>query len=235
MIALWRRTRYLAIAGCFPSWVALVLVAAFLLAIAERAVGGRSEAGMPMFLFLLPIAAGTGLLTRAKEGKLDLLLGAHSSRDQIWRAAFLRAAVVPIACAALLSPIIVPPGSPSSSFAVALLRTMAIASGLACVGFASGMVDPRYLAGVLWIALRITFAVTPWTFKLLAAVTTAAKGGAPLAPWQAIVVSLAIPELALDDALPLWIVAVFITLSAVAAIASRRWFLQAELSGKRLE
>lgn len=234
-MTVWHRTRYLAVAGCFPRWVSLIVPAAFVLAMAERFIGGRVDAGLPMLLVVLPVAAGTGLLTRAREGKLDLLLAARCSRTAIWQAAFARAVAVPVLLAVLLAPFTVAAGGAPSAYLSAIARTIAVAGCLAVVGFTLGLVEPRYLAGVLWLAVRVAFATTPVTFGLLSAVPIAANGGPPLAWWKALVVGMAIPELVLDRGLPGWVAGVLAAVALIAAGSSWWWFERADLTGKRRE
>jgi hypothetical protein len=231
----WNARRYLALCGCFPRWSLFVLTGAAGLAIAERLLGGRVEAGLPLYLVILPIASGTALLTRAREGRLDLLFLAGASRSDAWRAAMTRAVAVPVIGAVLLSPLMLPRIDSFSTVASIAFRAFAVGLLTGGVAFAIGLVEPKYLAGVLWLAIRGAFALSPATFKLLARVDAARHGGAVLDWWEALLVGFAVPEMVLDFGVPLWVAGVLLLAGVAALGVSWLRIARSDLSGKRQE
>lgn len=227
-------SRYLMIARCFPRWSLVVLPALAVLAIVERVLGGKAEAGVAMYLVVLPIAAGTGLLSKARAGRLDLLLAAGASRFSIWRSAAIHALLIPIAGALLISPLTL--GSLDAA-GIASIGLRALSAGVFTggIGYAAGLIDPRYLAGVLWLAVRGIFATTPLTFRLLAQIEVARHGGPAMEWWQAVLVVFAIPEMILDPGLDIGLCVVLLLLGALAIVVSWKWFRGAEFAGKRQE
>jgi len=226
--------RYLMLARCFPRWSLIVLPALAVLAIVERWLGGKAEAGVAMYLVVLPIAAGTGLLSRAREGKLDLLLAAGVSRFAVWRTAAIHALFIPLAGALLISPLAHGPVD-AAGIASIILRTLSAGVFTGGIAFAAGLVEPRYLVGVLWLAVRGVFAMSPVTFQLLSQIEAARHGGPAMEWWQALAVVVAIPEMILDPALDLRLGVVMLLAGTVAIVASWKWFAGAEFAGKRQE
>jgi hypothetical protein len=67
--------QYLRLAGVFPIWrlVAYALLLAYAVTVVVLDIDAAGA--IQVMLVVAPILAGTGLLTAAKEGRLDLLFG----------------------------------------------------------------------------------------------------------------------------------------------------------------
>jgi hypothetical protein len=228
--------RYLSHVGAFPSWGTFVLVLLFACGLAEWHFTGRTENTRSIFFVLAPAAVGTGILTAARQGRFDLLLGSGVSRRQIFEVALLRAVALPVAAAAILNALDSSGGSAAHAGSLAIRggATAVFTLGLA---FAVGLVEPRYLVGVSWIAVRVGFLLSPLGFRSLALLRVPGEGERSLPLWQKIVTVAAFPEILLDaTSLSSVVFAVIAAaLGVVALVVSLRIFEQSDFSGRRVE
>jgi hypothetical protein len=116
-----------------------------------------------------------------------------------------------------------------------MLRVLAAGALTGSIAFAVGMQEPRYLVGVLWIAARLAFVLTPQAVTLLGKLTAASQGGPPVEAHIVLLITFVLPEMILDSRLPLWTAAVLLTTAAAALVLSHRRFLRAEFTGRRHE
>ncbi len=225
-----RAHSYLVLAGAFSRllWPILTVVAAYVGY--ECYLTGYSEDGVIIWLLLFPVFAGTGLLTLAREGRLDLLLGSGVSRDRVFASAFARAAGVPILFAMLLA--IVSLVNHGDAVSVAFRATaVALFTGACC--FSLGLIEPRYAAGVAWIGARIVFLMTRHGF-LTYHQLVGAQHGSPLPPWpELMLAALMFPESVLRPAMPISIVVTIASIGLTAAGMARFVFTRAEWPGHR--
>jgi hypothetical protein len=220
-------SRFLRVAGVLPVSVLLLYGFLTLFAMAEKLLSGRAETAVYFFLFLLPIGAGTGLLTIAREGRLDLLFGAGVARRQTAIVTLLLTVVIPVAVLLLISVFL-----DGASFA-RIPRMAAIAAFTGGIGFAAGMVRPRYAAGVVWFASRLAFLLSPGGVEIFTQMRTSAE--LPLARYpKTTLAALAIPEFLLEPGVPplFPVAAALIGLAAVFISIGR--FERADFGGKRL-
>ncbi|MEO8586435.1 MAG: hypothetical protein ABI584_09770 [Acidobacteriota bacterium] len=185
---------------------------------------------------LAPVAVGTGILTAARQGRFDLLLGSGVSRRQIFGVALLRAVVVPVIAAALLMALDSSGGSAArvGAFAIRGGATAVFTLGLA---FAVGLVEPRYLVGVSWIVVRFGFLLSLFGFQSLALLRIPEGTEGSLSLWRKMVTVAAFPEVLLDGTLQIGIVfaAVAAALGVLALVLSLRVFERSDFSGRRAE
>lgn len=228
--------RYLSHVGAFPSWGTLALALLVVCGLAEWHFTGRTENSRSVFFVIAPVAVGTGMLTAARQGRFDLLLGSGISRRQIFGVAALRAVALPVAAAALLTALDSSGGSASHVGALAI-RGGATAIFTLGLAFAVGLVEPRYLVGVLWVLVRVGFLLSPFGFRSLALLRIPGGAEGSLSVWRKIVSVAAFPEILLDRTFPLSVAfaAVAATLGVVALAVSLRVFERSDFSGRRAE
>ena len=82
--------RFLARVGIHSRGTEILFLAVALYGAFEWYLQRHSETALYVTLFSIPFAAGTGLITIAKAGQLDLLIGAGASRFSIWLSAMVR-------------------------------------------------------------------------------------------------------------------------------------------------
>ncbi len=223
-----RPYRFLRIAGAFPAWRVAVMFFAAAYAAVEWHLGGQTESGAMIMLFMLPILAGTGIVSIGRTGRLDLLFGAGVERRRVWAAALTGGFLVPMALAMLLA-VKAPSHLPMGE---ALLRAFAIAMFTGGIGFTAGLFNPRYFVGCAWIALRIGFLVADRAQSMVMLRGHAVSGTeAPFLPTLKVVVC--VPEFLLEPSVPLTFIAAAIAIGAVAISISYRIVQRADLTGKR--
>lgn len=221
--------RYLKVVGATNAWIvpAFVLFAAAM--VYWRLNDERPSISTYLFFFMVPIAVGTGLLTAGRRGELDLLFGAGQTRAAVWRSAFIRAWCVPMVLAMALLLLAGPP-DPKSTLLSSAIRLVPVLLFTGGIGFALGLVEPRFLVGVLWLVLRMIFIMTPPGLSL---VTRLSKGvDVPTAGGLSFLV-LAAPETLLEPYMPLWLVFLSGVVGLAAIAASYVWFQRADFGGKR--
>jgi hypothetical protein len=221
--------RFLARAGIHSRGAEATLLLVIIYGLVEWLMTDRSETALYLVLFVAPFAAGTGLLSTAREGHLDLLLGAGATREAIWWTALLRAVGTPlVACAA-----VVPMFYGRMSLVELGARALAITLFTAGVAFGAGLRNPRFAAGVAWIAARLVLLMSGLGVKVLAQLKLARSGGANPPTVELVVASVAFPEILLDQGAPA-LYAFAVALIGIAAIATARaiW-VRAELTGRR--
>jgi hypothetical protein len=225
--------RFLRSAGALPVWAAFVYAAIAIYGVAEAAVAGRSESAVYLWLFLLPIAAGTGLLTIAREGRLDLLFGAGVTRGRLWQRALLVSVAVPAGIGLLLSPLTLQHVTLVAAAAQAL-RFLGVAVFTGSVAFAAGLLQPRYAAGVVWLALRLAVLLSRWALDVVALVRNTAGVALPPAKLPKLAAALLLfPELLLEPRLPNVLLILPATIGVLAIFISHRIFLAADFGGRR--
>jgi hypothetical protein len=226
-----RRVRaYLALAGAFPRWDLLVYTAILVWGLyAEWTVGEAADAVI-CALLVAPILAGTGLLTLAREGRLDLLLGSGATRLELWSTALLRTVIIPLAGITLSAAWWLPNAAASRLHA----GLHALTAGLFTMGlaFAVGLLQPRYLTGVVWCALRVAYLLAPAGRLIYTAMAHPAEG-APLSFGQGIVGLFGFPEILLRSAVAAGPIAVVLALTAAALALSLAAFLRSDFGGHR--
>jgi hypothetical protein len=217
------RFRYLRIAGTVNTWFALVFLVFAAWIIYLRLQGERTILSY-FFLCLVPLAAGTGLLSAGRRGQLDLVLGAGQTRSQLWWSALGYAWAIPAIMAAVAIWI---SGQSEGAPPLRLSSVLLFTGG---VSFCLGLVETRYLAGVLWLLSRFLFFITPGTMGILRQI----DGGKslPAHPMLAIA-AVAAPESALSQHMPLAYPIGGALLGLTALVTSHYWFRTAEFGGKR--
>lgn len=228
--------RYLSHVGAFPLWGTLALMTLVVCGLAEWRVTGRTENSRAMFFVIAPVAVGTGILTAARQGRFDLLLGGGVSRRRILGVAMLRSVAIPVVAAALLTAL------DSSGGSAAHVSALAIRGGATAIftlglAFAVGLVEPRYLVGVLWIAARVGFILSPLGFRSLALLRMPWGAEGSLSLVRKIVATAALPEILLDGTLQIGVVFVAVAAAfGVGALAvSLRVFDRSDFAGRRAE
>ena len=135
--------QYLRLNGTFTWWFPLVFVLFLAWVVHSRVTADPVRFSPYLFLVLLPLAAGTGLLTAARSGRFDLLFGAGLTRFRLWTFAFILAWVGPSLLAALLFAV---SGVRDTTFV--LMRLPAVLLFAGGISFAAGLVEMRYTFGV---------------------------------------------------------------------------------------
>jgi hypothetical protein len=222
-------TRFLSRAGTHSRGTEVLLFLVLLYGAVEWVLADRSETALYVILFAVPFAAGTGLLAIARLGQLDLLLGAGVTREAIWRNALLRAVGVPLLACIVAAAMF----HGRQPFAEVIARAIAITLFTGGVAFATGLLNPRFAAGVAWIAARLILIMSGVGVKVLAQLKMARGGEAYPPPQELLLASLAFPELLLDPGAPLIYLLGVATVGVVAIVVSRAVFVRAELSGRR--
>ena len=215
--------RYLRRAGTLPNWhYAIFLVFAGWLGYL-KATGGTVSFAHYFFVFLMPVAAGSGLLTAAKSGQLDLLFGAGRSRRDVWATAVIHCFVIPCVMAVVIFSL-----SGTEPRAVVRLLTVLCFTVGSC--FAIGLVDLRYVSGVAWILLRLLFLMTP---AGLSASMHLSKGPDLPSPGVLALLTLIAPESVIEPRMPAIFAASAAVLGIFALLTSYLLFQRADFGGKR--
>lgn len=216
--------RYLRLNGTFTSWFPLVFLLFLAWVVYSRVTAAPVRFSPYLFLVLLPLVAGTGLLTAARSGRLDLLFGAGLTRARLWTLAFLFAWVVPSLLAALLFAV-----SGARDTAFVLVRLPAVLLFAGGISFAAGLVEMRYTAGVLWLLTRLIFLMTMGALEQSVRLS---RGELPSAGKLALMVA-ALPEIMIERGVPMVYLVAAALIGIAALIASRSWFMRADFGGKR--
>jgi hypothetical protein len=226
--------RYLCHVGAFPLWGTLGLALLVLYGLVELYLAGRVESGRFLLLAIAPTTAGTGMLTAAREGRLDLLLGSGVRRRRVFVTAVLRAVGVPVLAAAVVASLgawgggIASIGSLAARGAGTALFTMGLA-------FAVGLIEPRYVVGLGWILVRVGFLLSPFGFKSLFLGRVPGGGEISFPMWRRIVTAVAFPEILLESAVPYAFVVAAAAVGVLALVVSLRVFETVDFSGRRTE
>lgn len=224
--------RYLGLTGTFTISAEIVFGALWIAGIVEWTQSRQPETSANLLMMILPFLAGTGLLHAARAGHLDLLLGAGVTRARIWRTAVLRTVAVPFLLVLGLASLLSPDRSPGSILSF-VFRAAGAAAVLSGVAFAAGLTQPRHLAGTLWVGLRLAFLLSPLGRAFLGTLRTSGFDETDrLASVLALVV---VPELLLDDRIPLASAVPMLVAGTVALVLSWQLLRRAEFAGRRAE
>lgn len=224
--------RYLHHVGAFPVWGTLGLALLVLYGLVELYLADRTEGARFLLLVIAPTTVGTGILTAAREGRLDLLLGCGVRRRRVFVTAALRAVGVPVLAAAVVSALgawgggVGGMGFLAARGAGAAVFTMGLA-------FAVGLIEPRYVLGLGWILVRIGFLVSPFGLKSLFLVRVPGGGEVGFPMWRRVVTVVAVPEMLLESAVPSAFVFAAAAVGVLALAASLRVFETVDFSGRR--
>jgi hypothetical protein len=224
-----RVTRYLALVGSFPRWWPVVGLAIAAYGIAGRLSGGDEPDAAAFLLTLLPIAAGTGLLSAARAGRLDLLFGSGVSRAAVWKTAVIRSVAIPAGIIAVLTAIFIP-STPDAAF-----RAVAIALFTGGICFAAGLRQPAYILGAAWVIARIAFLLSKSGFAVYHQVRHAAPGIPLPSIWRIVMAGVAFPEFLLEKTMPLGYPIAAALCGLIALAISYALFQRADFAGKRTE
>lgn len=186
--------------------------------------------GWVLFLLvILPFGSGSGILTSAKRGELDLLLGSGTTRSRVWATTVMRLVVLPtiiVVAAAVSTGVRFAQPLSTASMIIRLGGTLLFTTGIC---FATGIVENRYVPGVLWFFLRFVVIVSDLVRDVRAALV---RSPADLSAKTKVLAMIAIPELVMDRIGEGYIVAA--ALAGVSALAVSYWcFRRADLGGKR--
>jgi len=214
------------IAGNVNRWFYALFCAFAIWMLYLRSVGERADFSNYIFLFLIPIAAGTGILTSARAGTFDLLFGAGVTRTRLWWNALAHALAVPIFLAILIFAVNVPQRALIGTL-LRLLSTLLFTGG---VGFAVGLVETRYFVGVIWLLFRFIFIISPAGLRTLVRLSKGIE--VPSHDALALIIAAA-PENLLEPHVPAIYVSACGVVGIIALIASHRWFCAADFGGKR--
>jgi hypothetical protein len=216
--------RYVRATGSFATWHYLVFAAFAGWLGYLRFSSVKPSFAHYLFIFLLPVAAGTGLLTTARSGQFDFLFGAGEHRNRVWRAALVHAWVLPIGMGMVTFALA------GTSWRVLWLRLPAVLCFTCGVSFAVGLIDLRYVTGVVWILVRMLFVMIP---AGLTASMHLSKGPT-LPPASVLTLMLfAVPESALEMNMPILYPVIGALVGVFAIIGSYLVFLRADFGGKR--
>lgn len=216
--------RYFILTGSMSRWFypVFAIVAAWI--VYSRVSGGSAQLTPYVLAILLPLAAGTGVLTAARAGKFDVLLGAGRSRADLWWHAWVVACAVPsllTAMAFLIS------GVPDPI--QTLWRFLCLASFTTGIAFTIGLIEMRYAAGVLWLVARLMFFVIAAATDRLIPITRHPET-LPVTT-MSMVVGL-VPEVLLEKSTR-WPYLIAAALLGAAALGfSYRWFKSVDFVGK---
>lgn len=224
--------RYLRHVGTFPASSRLVLLAAFGYGLVEFFVSQQAESGLMILLILSPICVGTGLLSSARQGRLDFLFGSGVSRIAVFRATMIGATSPAFVAALVLAGLDAAGRGSSVPLAVAKVGAVALFTLGVCA--AAGVVEPRYVAGVVWLGLRIALLVSRTGLDLLVA-SRHPEAGVPVSRTARTLAGVAFPEALLWGPQPFLLFVVVALLGIGALFVSMRLFLSAELTGRRAE
>lgn len=221
-----RAHRYLGVAGAFPRWPALALAAVALYAWFVLRSGGEAQDALFIASFLVPFAAGTGLLSLARAGRLDLLYGTGISRLDAWTAAALRSLVLPVAVVAAAVPLL------GARTANSLLLAAAALFVPAAICFAAGIVQPRYALAVIWFAVRAVFVMSSGGRAIFMRVVKPEVSGPP-GLGEALIAMFALPELVMFYRLPAIAVIAALAVALSALTVSAVLMMRADFGGHR--
>lgn len=222
-----RINSFLRIAGAFPAWTWLGYLAFAVYGTILLYTGGSARNSIFMTLLLLPIVAGTGLLSIAREGRLDLLFGTGISRSAVWHTAFVRSVVLPLLIVSSLAPLLL------NDTAMAFGRVLTAGVITTCASFAVGILQPRYALGSIWLLARFTLLLVPDLRVLYAQLAHPEQMMAPPSWLSSVLGIAAFPELLITAWAPLSVVIVPVTLSLLAAVVSLITFCRADFGGHR--
>lgn len=215
--------RFLFVTGNLPRWhyAIAAVFGGWLLYL--RLSGSKPSFAHYFFLFLIPIFAGTGLISSARAGQLDLLFGAGEQRKRVWFVAVIHAFVIPVALG--LATFSIGGGRVS----ILLFRLPAVLCFTAGVAFAVGLTELRYVTGIAWILVRFLFVATP--AGLTAAMLLSKGPGLPSTP-MLLMLFLAAPESALELRMPMMYPIAAAAMGLVALAASYALFTRGDFGGK---
>ena len=217
--------RYFLVTGTFNRWFPFAFLAFAAWIAYTRWSGGQPGDSYYTFLFFIPFAAGTGLLTCARRGELDLLFGAGQTRTTLWCNAFAVAWVLPALMAVAIVVISAPPHL--SSTLLRLLPVLLLTGG---VGFAAGLVETRYFAGVIWLLTRLMLVLSPSGLRMLMRLEKGIEVPSPAALGTIVAIA---PENLLEPRMPVFFLLVSAVTGGAALTLSYVWFRKAEFGGKR--
>ena len=164
-------------------------------------------------------------MSTARRGEFDLLFGAGMTRSRLWVAALIHSWLVPALMVALVFSL-----SGAANLGVLLARLPAVLLFTGGVAFTAGLVEIRYLAGVLWLLSRLLFVTTPETLR---AVTTLSKGDSLPAVPMLLMMIVAAPETLMEVRMPILFLLAGGALGVASIVASYVWFTRADFQGKR--
>jgi hypothetical protein len=219
--------RYFGITGTLNRWFYWFAFPVFLVwMIFLRLTAERADFSHYLFLFLVPLAAGTGLLTTARRGEFDLLLGSGQSRARVWIHAAVAASLIP----ALLAAIVFVVSGARDTSAAALVRLLGVLAFTAGIGFAVGLVETRYFIGAVWFLTRLIVMISPPLLKALLALEKGFQ-----MPSRSVLFGIALlaPETLLEPRMPIYFALAGASIGTCAMLISYHWFLNADLGGKR--
>ena len=218
------RFQYFRLTGTITYWfiATFVLVALWILYV--RQSGDTPRLAPYLFAFLFPLATGTGLLTSAKAGHFDLLLGSGEKREQLWWTAFSFAWLMPSLLVVSLFALSV--GRERLDVYWRLAGLLVFAGGVA---FAAGLRETRYIVGVLWLLSRLAVVLMLGAQQRTVVFRADELPSAPILG----AMILAAPELLLERSIPPPWVVVASVLGVIALFASYVWFTKADFGAKR--
>lgn len=222
-----RAHRYLRVAGAFPLWPPLALLAIAVYGWVVVRTGGEARDALFMASMIVPFAAGTGLLSLGKAGRLDLLFGTGISRLDIWGAAALRSLLLPIIVVSAAMPLFIHGATPRTP--VLALVSLFIP---AAICFAVGVVQPRYAPAVIWFAVRVIFVMSSGGRAIYLRIVQPGTG-ASVSASEALLALFAVPELVMFYRLPAVAVIAAATLALVILAASALLIVRADFGGHR--
>ncbi|HEX9986229.1 MAG TPA: hypothetical protein VGF69_23415 [Thermoanaerobaculia bacterium] len=222
-----RAHQYLRVAGAFPLWppLALLAIAAYGWFVMHN--GGEARDALFMASMIVPFAAGTGLLSLGKAGRLDLLFGTGIGRLDIWSAAALRSVLLPITVVAAAVPLFIEGATPRTP----LLAFVSLFIP-AAVCFAAGIVQPRYALAVIWFAVRVIFVMSSAGRSIFLRIVQPGPG-ARTSTIEALMAVFAVPELVMLYRLPAVAVIAAVTLALVVLATSAFLIERADFGGHR--
>jgi hypothetical protein len=212
------------VAGALNLWFLFVFLVFAAWMVYLRVTSQHGVAGY-FFLALVPLATGTGILSAARSGSLDLLFGTGQTRAGLWWFAFAYGWGIPSLMAMIIMGLTGPPHLAST-----LLRLTAVLVFTGGVTFSVGLVEPRAAAGVIWLLARFILFITPAGMETLKQLQ---KGRSLPKPLALALVAVAAPESALDQNMPLVFLVGVALLGLFALAASHRWLGTTDFGGKR--
>lgn len=223
---------YLRHVGAFPAWGRVLVLAAFGYGLVEFFLSRQVDSGLGMLLILSPVCVGTGLLSSARQGRLDLLLGCGVPRLAVWKTTMIGAASPAFGGALVLAALNAVGRGTSIPVELGKVGCVAVFTLGVCV--AAGVIEPRYLAGIAWLGLKIAFVTSRAGGRLLQA-TRRTYTEEPVSPAARTLVGAVFPEALLGGPQPALLFVVLAMLGIGALYVSMRVFLGAELTGRRAE
>jgi hypothetical protein len=226
--AWWRTLNYLTVAGCLR-WRDYGIASAFVVAaLHARFVAHSPNAQLvTIYLLIVPIVAGTGMLDAAREGRIDLLFASGLSRKHVWAAPTVRALFLHVCAAAVIAAI---------SSNVGLVALLIVALCNAALGLAGGIVRPAATFGTVWLAARLGFALLPQTASLRQHMTAVNHGTEDAVAWKLLLTTFFAPESALTrNHLPSYVPLCYMAVAGLALYLSYRAFTRTAFTGRRRE